>query len=230
MSSVSLPSGYTGGMSVNRASFGEWLLEQIERRDWTQADFARMGPFSDANVSRWINLGRVPSTKYCLQIAKALQLDEDVVLRAAGHKPIPSNQPRARSFDDILRELEAERPIAVPVIEQIASAGHGEAAIGYVYLPPLGRRRPGLFAMRVKGQCMSPRIEDGDTIIVDREQVAEIGKLVVAVAGDNWDLVLVKRLVERGGRRWLEPLQGQPIVVDGSVRIVGVVMQIISEA
>lgn len=77
---------------------------------------------------------------------------------------------------------------------------------------------------------MVPRINDGDTIIVDREQPPELGKIVVAVAGNDWDLVLVKRLVEVDGRRWLQPLQGQPVPVDEHVRIVGVVRQIISEA
>ncbi len=217
-------------MNTSNADFGEWLIEQIERREWTQADFARESKLNPQNISRWINNERVPSPASCLRIALVLRVDEDVVLRAAGHKAAPDQKPRPRSFDDILRELDAERPVAVPVIEQIASAGRGEPAIGYVYLPPMGRRRPGLFAMRVRGQCMSPRIEDGDTIIVDREQVAEVGKIVLAVAGDNWDVVLVKRLVERDGRRWLQPLQGAAIPIDETVTIVGVVKQIISEA
>jgi len=217
-------------MDTSNADFGEWLMEQIERREWTQADFARESKLNPQNISRWINNERVPSPASCLRIASVLRVDEDVVLRAASHKPAQDQKPRARSFDDILRELDAERPVAVPIIEQIASAGRGEAAVGYVYLPPMGRRRPGLFAMRVRGQCMSPRIEDGDTIIVDREQIAEIGKIVLAVTGDDWNLVLVKYLVERGGKRWLEPLQGHPILVDESVTIVGVVKQIISEA
>lgn len=230
MSTHLLPSGYNRNMSGNNTPFGEWLLQQLERRDWTQADFARLSHLSNTNISRWINNERVPSSQSCLRIAKVFDMNEDLVLSLAGHKE-PLGKPKpARSFDDILRELDAERPVAVPIIEQIASAGRGEAAVGYVYLPPMGRRRPGLFAMRVRGQCMSPRIEDGDTIIVDREQPAEVGKIVLAVAGDDWNMVLVKYLVDRGGKRWLEPLQGSPILVDESVRIVGVVKQIISEA
>lgn len=230
MSTVLLPGGYTGGMSGEGAHFGEWLIEQIERHDWSQADFARLSKLNPQNISRWINNDRVPSPASCLRIAAVLNVDDDVVLRAAGHKRPSDTQPRARSFDDILRELEAQRPIAVPIIEQIASAGHGEAAVGYVYLPPLAGKRPGLFAMKVHGSCMVPRINDGDTIVVDREMAPDIGKIVVAVAGENWDRVLVKRLIEREYRYWLKPNQGEPILVDDSVRIVGVVIQIISEA
>jgi len=201
----------------------------------TQSELALETGLRQAYISQ-VEKGEIaiPRDPQLDKLGAALDLSRADFYRAAGRfegmHPDPPDAPPARSFDDILRELEAERPIAVPVIEQVASAGRGEAAIGYVYLPPMGRRRPGLFAMRVRGQCMSPRIEDGDTIIVDREAPAEVGKIVLAVAGDNWDLVLVKRLVEREGRRWLEPLQGQAIVIDGSVRIVGVVMQIISEA
>lgn len=230
MSTVSLPAGYTGGMNGDGAEFGEWLQEQLERRELLQADFARSGNFNPQNVSRWINNERVPSSGSAIRIAKVFGIDEDLVLRVAGHKPPIGQKKPPRSLDDIIKELEAERPIAVPIIEQIASAGRGEAAIGYVYLPPMGRRSPGLFAMRVKGSCMVPRINDGDTIIVDREQPPELGKIVVAVAGDNWDIVLVKRLVEIDGRRWLQPLQGRPVLVDESVTIVGVVKKIISDA
>lgn len=229
MSTLLLSPRYTTLMASNDADFGEWLREQIERREWQQADFAREGRFTTASVSRWINNEQLPTPQSCLRIASTLGVDDDIVLRAAGHKPATRARP-PRSFDDIIDELTAERPIAVPIIEQIASAGKGEPAVGYVYLPPMGRRSKGLFAMRVKGSCMVPRINDGDTIIVDREQAAEVGKIVVAVAGVDWDIVLVKRLVEVNGRRWLQPLQGSAVPVDESVRIVGVVKQIISEA
>jgi len=216
---------YDRGMN----DFGLWLANEIDKRDWKQADMARELKVNTGVISSWVNGQRRPSYESCLIIARALAIDPDTVVTKAGRETTAPPR-RARSFDDILRELDAERPVAVPIIEQIASAGRGEAAVGYVYLPPMGRRRPGLFAMRVRGQCMSPRIEDGDTIIVDREQIAEIGKIVLAVTGDDWNLVLVKYLVERGGKRWLEPLQGHPILVDESVTIVGVVKQIISEA
>lgn len=217
-------------MSGSGADFGEWLHEQLDRRDMSQADFTRLGQFTTANVSRWINGERIPSSKSAIRIAKVFGIDQAIVLSLAGHQEPPGQKKPPRSLDDIIEELAAERPIAVPIIEQIASAGKGEAAVGYVYLPPMGRRGRGLFAMRVNGSCMVPRINDGDTIIVDREQVAEVGKIVVAVAGLDWDIVLVKRLVEVDGRRWLQPLQGRAIPVDDSVRIVGVVKQIISEA
>lgn len=222
---------------------GDLIQQRRLAKGLTQTELARRTGLSQNYVSK-LEGGRIelPQRGTLDVLSGALDVSLIDLYRAAGvtdalpeataalDAPPSPDTPPVRSFDDILRELEAERPIAVPVIEQVASAGRGEAAIGYVYLPPMGRRRPGLFAMRVRGQCMSPRIEDGDTIIVDREAPAEVGKIVLAVAGDNWDLVLVKRLVEHDGRRWLEPLQGQAIVIDGSVRIVGVVMQIISEA
>lgn len=229
MSRVFVTLSYDGIMSDARA-FGYWLENELDKRDWLPADLARALGVKSGVISNWVSGQRRPSYESCLQIAEALGIDPDEVLRRAGRETTTAVRHRPRSFDDIIRELEAERPIAVPIIEQIASAGRGEPAVGYVYLPPMGRRSKGLFAMRVKGSCMVPRINDGDTIIVDREQPAELGKIVVAVAGADWDVVLVKRLVEVDGRRWLQPMQGQPVPVDESVRIVGVVKQIISEA
>lgn len=68
-------------------SFGRWLQRQLDRRDWTQADFMRAGGFSRSGVSSWIRGERIPDPKYCDLIADALHVDVETVLRKAGHLP-----------------------------------------------------------------------------------------------------------------------------------------------
>lgn len=70
--STLLPSGgYTIRMDGSEADFGEWLQEQLDRREWQQADLARRGKFTTANVSRWINNERVPAPASCVLLEAA---------------------------------------------------------------------------------------------------------------------------------------------------------------
>lgn len=81
------------------ASFPGWLRRQLDRREWTQADFARRLDLSPAVVSRWITGRRIPDPRYCDLIADALGVDLDLVLFHAGHRPLtdppPPDDPRA---------------------------------------------------------------------------------------------------------------------------------------
>lgn len=229
MSSVSVTQLYTVLMSNVTLRFGDWLGQQLAWREWSPADFERRSKTSKANISRWLSNDRLPDPASCQKIADALRIDLNEILMRAGHLPARSTRQRPRSFEDLFHEMEMERPIAVPVVEQLASAGSGEAAVGYVYLPPMPGKRPNLFAMRVTGDCMIPRLFPGDTIIVDPEKVPESGRLVVAVAGHDWDQVLVKCFMVENGRRWLKPERGKAIPVDETVRIVGVVVKSIRD-
>ncbi len=210
-------------------SFGTWLLDEIERREWTQAEFARRSKLKPQNVSRWISGERLPSYNSCLTIARVLGIDPDIVLGKAGHPLTRQVRERPRSLDDILRELEAQRPIAVPKVRHLASAGPGAPVIEeveeYVYLPRRGGRRERLRAIEVTGDCMDPEICAGDTVVFDPEQMPTSGRVVVAtVSEDGITRTLVKRFIQRRDGAYLEPRNGKPIKVDERVRIVGVVI------
>lgn len=216
---------YDGAMDRDGRGFGEWLRIQLDRRDWTQSDLARRLGMKSGVISSWINGVRRPSHDSCFAIARELGVDPELVVAKAGRRTLQQERNRPESFDDIFRRLEAQRPIAVPIVEQVASAGRGAGVIeGYVYLPPVEGRRPELFAMPVKGNCMDPEISPGDTIIVNKELPPTPGRLVVAVV-DGGD-VLVKRLMRRGNDCFLEARDGTSFRVDDRVHIVGVVIQI----
>ncbi|MBQ1789141.1 MAG: LexA family transcriptional regulator [Oscillospiraceae bacterium] len=67
----------------------------------------------------------------------------------------------------------------VPVLGSVAAGVPIEAqedVVGSVFA-----EKPGLFALRVKGDSMSPRIMDGDLLLVSPQNTAEDGDLVVAM-------------------------------------------------
>src|SRR3954471_16817620 len=99
-----------------------------------------------------------------------LAIDVRVVARQAGID-LPGEMPAPRSAEDILRELEANQPVAVPVIQNIvAHMGAGGGIIeDYLYLPPAYRRgrRKNILAITATGECMEPNINPGDYVIFD---------------------------------------------------------------
>lgn len=72
---------------MSESGFGRWLQYQLDRRGWTQAEFARVGKFRTSTISNWVRGERIPDPASCDLIADVLGLDIDVVLAAAGHRP-----------------------------------------------------------------------------------------------------------------------------------------------
>ena len=64
----------------------EWLREEMRRREWRQADFARAAGIDVSMVSRWLR-GRRPDPASLERVATALGMDLDALLTLAGHRP-----------------------------------------------------------------------------------------------------------------------------------------------
>lgn len=66
--------------------FNDWLLSQLQEREWSQADLARASGLTTAAISKYIN-GRTPDETALRKIAKALNLPADLVFEKAGVLP-----------------------------------------------------------------------------------------------------------------------------------------------
>jgi transcriptional regulator with XRE-family HTH domain len=71
-------------------SFPSWMRQEMARREWRQADFARAAEVDVSMISRWLR-GRRPDPASLERIAAALGVDGDALLTLAGHRP-PSPQ------------------------------------------------------------------------------------------------------------------------------------------
>jgi transcriptional regulator with XRE-family HTH domain len=69
-------------------SFSEWMVAEMGRRAWRQADFARATGVDVSMISRWLH-GRRPDTASLERVAAALGVDLDTLLTLAGHR-LPS--------------------------------------------------------------------------------------------------------------------------------------------
>ena len=90
-----------------------------------------------------------------------------------------------------------------------------------------GRRR---YLLRVVGQSMvGARIEDGDLLVVEEDEIPPDGAVVVALLGDG-DEVTVKRLYREGAKVRLRPENGEHkeiLVPAEEVRVQGRVVYVV---
>ncbi|MBX6770852.1 MAG: S24 family peptidase [Chloroflexi bacterium] len=129
------------------------------------------------------------------------------------------------------REQEARAretgPVLVPKTEQPAAAGYGiPSEAEYVaYYPEPWQRNHTFIAVDVRGDCMEPRIHDGETVVVDITESPRPGDIVLAVHDGE---TLLKILERRSDGLYLVALRHRPpIRLDETTRIIGVVKQVV---
>lgn len=129
------------------------------------------------DLSHYIHGDNVPGAAKLAKIADALGVSADWLL---GKEEISD----ARLTKDELSKVPVLGSVAagVPIYAQ-------EDVIGSVLVDD----PEGMFALRVKGDSMSPRIMDGDLVIVRAQDSAEDGDLVIALVGDSATCKVLKR-------------------------------------
>lgn len=69
------------------STFADWLQEEMDGRELSQADLVRLSGISNAQVSRIVRGERLPGTEALVGIARALKLPPTQVFRVAGILP-----------------------------------------------------------------------------------------------------------------------------------------------
>ncbi len=87
--------------------FVTWLLQKIEDRGWTNAEFCRRSGISQAMMSLVINGEREPGDKFCQGVARAFRGDVTVedVMRLAGRLPRMSGDPTIKELVELANQL-----------------------------------------------------------------------------------------------------------------------------
>ena len=109
------------------ASFGEWLLEQLKNRGWTQAELARRAHISQPTLSRIIAETRRVGPDAALAIARALGESPVTVYRLAGLLPPAPPQSEAEKVREIVEILASvpEGPMRDEAIEAMRAIAKG---------------------------------------------------------------------------------------------------------
>lgn len=209
------------------------LFDLLNKSGLSQQDFASQIGVKKNAVSRWKTRELQSYTKYLPQIAEALGTTTEYLLTGNGPK-----QKRAVSESDTALPKGAERIDLgtfhrIPILGRI-SAGlplYAEQHIeGYTLTDLNGGAE--YFALRVSGDSMNAaRIQDGDILIVRRQEEVENGEVAVVMVGD--EDATVKRFYATGSTVTLMPQSTnpthQPQIYDATktrIRVIGKVVKV----
>lgn len=209
------------------------LFDLLNKSGLSQQDFASQIGVKKNAVSRWKTRELQSYTKYLPQIADALGTTTEYLLTGNGPK-----QKRAVSELDTALPKGAEHIDLgtfhrIPILGRI-SAGlplYAEQHIeGYTLTDLNGGAE--YFALRVSGDSMNAaRIQDGDILIVRRQEEVENGEVAVVMVGD--EDATVKRFYATGSTVTLMPQSTnpthQPQIYDTAttpIRVIGKVVEV----
>lgn len=135
--------------------------------------------------------------------------------------------------NEVAPKIQEEKTIAVPVVGRVAAGAPITAVEEYdeaIPLPASFVRSRNLFILRVSGDSMiNAGIYNGDLIIVNHQETAQNGDIVVALV-NNSEEATVKTFYKENGHFRLQPENDtmEPIIVN-EVRIFGKVVGLFRE-
>lgn len=152
-----------------------------------QADLVKKTGISDAKISCYVNGKYKPNAATLAKLAAALDVSPSWLIGE-----IEEMKRAPRSVSDL--PLPIVLPSKIPVIGDVAAGvpiPAQEDIVGSVYT------EKDVFALRIKGDSMSPRIMDGDVVLVDQNACPEDGDVVIALVGDEATCKILKKTHDR---------------------------------
>ena len=202
------------------ATIAERISEGLEIRGLKQADLVRMTGIGKSSISTYLTGEYEPKQKNIYKIAKALNVSEAWLMGL--------DVPMERTISSL--DITNDKPTSIPVLGRI-SAGlpllAAEHLEGFEFAPSTFLKNGfDYFYLKVKGDSMNQKFNDGDLVLVQKQDELENGDIgVVLVNGDD---ATIKRYKNENGLVVLEPMSTNPIhsvqiynPKDISIRIVG---------
>jgi repressor LexA len=171
-----------------KSTIGERLREARENKAMDQAILAAKVGIVTRTLQRWEKGEQVPDGLTITKIAKATSVQASWLLTGEGEMyPSPTRPdnvyPLTPSGRRKVHLVDLPLISAVPA-GKVATMFHPDYVDDYVTVDDV--KDPGAFALKVKGNSMSPRIEDGDIVIVSPQQEARSGDIcVIRVSGED---------------------------------------------
>lgn len=209
--------------------FKNRLRQALSEKKMKPVELAAATGISKARISQYTNGVYVPKSQAVHLIARALGVSEAWLLGMDVEK-----QPERSNVSEVIG---GDRIYRIPVFESV-SAGFGAYAANEIvdYIPTIITNPYDVddtIAIRVTGDSMYPKIEDGDIIIVRRQTSVDSGSIGVVLLDGGEGMV---KIIEYGST-WIElrsinekyPVQRFEGAEVQRLRVVGKVQQIIKK-
>lgn len=159
------------------------MFELVDNQFAEQRDFAVAIDIRPSVVSQW-RMGRTKSyNKHLTRIAETLNTTTEYLLTGTGPKT---------------KKAPASAGKWIPVLGDVAAGVPIEAIVDIVDYEEIDAAMAAsgeFFGLRIKGSSMEPRMQEGDVVIVRKQDDAETGQIaVVTVNGDSATVKKIKKL------------------------------------
>lgn len=156
---------------LQKKIFAKNLRRYLDKGNKTQKEVADAIGVSPQTFNTWLQMVALPRMGKVQALADYFGINKSDLL---DDKPEPREKPRS---------------VKIPVLGDVAAGIPIEAIediIDYEEIDENLARRGDFFGLRIKGNSMSPRIQNGDVVIVRIQSDAESGDIVIAkVNGDD---------------------------------------------
>ena len=163
-------------------TIGRNITKRLIEKDKTQQDMCNDLGWKKGTVSAWVNGTRMPKMDKIDIMCKYFGCERDDLL-----------------FD--AREMKMMRSVSIPVYARVAAGIPLEASEEIVdreEIPKKWTEFGDYYGIRIRGDSMQPRIEEGDVVIVRKQSTADDGQTVIALVNGN-DAVCKKLKVYKDG-------------------------------
>ncbi len=177
-----------------KTTIGERLRSARENKELDQASLAGKAGIVTRTLQRWEKGEQVPDGIAITRLARATGVQASWLLTGEGEMyPSPSRPDNVYTLPGSNRRR--VRTVDLPLIAavpagKVATLFHPDYVDDYVTVDDVKDAQA--FALKVKGNSMSPRIEDGDVVIVSPQQEARSGDVCVARVNGEDTLKKVK--------------------------------------
>lgn len=188
-----------------KPTIGDRLRTARENKELDQISLAGKVGVAARTLQRWEKGEQVPDGLALTRLAKATNVQPSWLLTGEGEMyPQPERPSNVYPLSATSRRKVqlSELPLisAVPA-GKVATLFHPDYVDDYVTVADI--KDPQAFALKVKGQSMSPRIEDGDVVVVSPQSEVRNGDIcVVRVDGED----TLKKIKMEGNYIHLIPL------------------------
>ncbi len=172
--------------------WGAKIRQLREQRGITQTELAKRAGVTRGYIAQ-IETGLIKEsgmdTFRRLASGLGMTLDElDAAVRGETLKP--TEEP-----EDWLERYRAAQPYRLQIrTDFVAHAGEPVQPPQYYWIPRGGAAPVGIEAIKVKGNCLEPVIQEGDVIIVDKNAEVNIGNVVACTYQDELHLGRLRKI------------------------------------
>src|SRR6266508_3337793 len=101
----------------NSHKFRDWLLNEMDKRGWSQSDLARSADLNRAVINKLLNGQSIPRPSTLAALARAFKIPVELIYRVSGLLPeIPESESLIEEFNYHLRLLQSPKRRATALI------------------------------------------------------------------------------------------------------------------